>query len=202
MKMRQLEFVTAATVLSALVPLVATCARPERRAEASVERSATAGAKAAADWDVIYRVLQHPRCMNCHPAGDAPLQGDDSHPHAQNVQRGPDGHGLYAMRCETCHQTANVAGPHLPPGAPTWHLPEPKMPLVFQGRSSRDLCRQLKDPAQNGGRSPEQLLHHMTDDPLVGWGWAPGEGRVPVPIPRAQLVEALRSWIAGGCQCP
>ncbi len=32
-------------------------------------------------------VFTHPRCQNCHPAGDAPLQGDDSHPHAQNVKR-------------------------------------------------------------------------------------------------------------------
>src|SRR5688572_11603649 len=40
-----------------------------------------------------YRVFMHPRCMNCHPVGDAPLQGDDSHIHAQNVTRGPDGKG-------------------------------------------------------------------------------------------------------------
>ena len=30
--------------------------------------------------------------MNCHPAGDAPLQGDDSRVHAQNVKRGAE-HG-------------------------------------------------------------------------------------------------------------
>ena len=45
-----------------------------------------------------YSVLMHPRCMNCHPAGDAPLQGDDSHVHAMNVKRGPDGKGLYALK--------------------------------------------------------------------------------------------------------
>src|SRR4026208_1751619 len=55
-----------------------------------------------------YKVLRHPRCMNCHPSGDAPLQGDDSHIHAQNVTRGPDGKGLYAMKCSNCHQTANT----------------------------------------------------------------------------------------------
>src|SRR5258706_10489455 len=38
-----------------------------------------------------YKVFMHPRCMNCHPSGDAPLQGDDSHIHLQNVTRGPDG---------------------------------------------------------------------------------------------------------------
>ena len=35
----------------------------------------------------LYRVLTSPRCQNCHPAGDAPLQGDDSHVHLQNVKR-------------------------------------------------------------------------------------------------------------------
>jgi hypothetical protein len=29
-----------------------------------------------------------PRCMNCHPAGDVPLQGDDSHIHTMLPQRG------------------------------------------------------------------------------------------------------------------
>jgi len=29
--------------------------------------------------------------MNCHPSRDAPLQGDDSHRHFQNVKRGEDG---------------------------------------------------------------------------------------------------------------
>ena len=29
----------------------------------------------------VYKVLMSPRCMNCHPSGDIPLQGDDSHLH-------------------------------------------------------------------------------------------------------------------------
>src|SRR5678815_5122536 len=29
----------------------------------------------------VYKVLMSPRCMNCHPSGDVPLQGDDSHIH-------------------------------------------------------------------------------------------------------------------------
>ena len=35
----------------------------------------------------VYKVFTSPRCQNCHPAGDAPLQGDDSHVHMQNVKR-------------------------------------------------------------------------------------------------------------------
>jgi len=157
---------------------------------------------ARASWETVYRVLQHPRCANCHPAGDAPLQGDDARPHAQNVQRGPEGEGLFAMRCSTCHQTANLPGAHLPPGAPHWKLPHPSMPLVFVGRTSAELCRQLKDPEQNGHKTPEQLLGHMAHDPLVLWGWHPGEGRAPVSIPHAEFVTAVRAWVEGGCDCP
>ena len=61
----------------------------------------------------VYKVLMHPRCMNCHPAGDAPLQGEDSHPHAQNVKRGADGKGLYALKCANCHQDANLPGENI-----------------------------------------------------------------------------------------
>lgn len=157
---------------------------------------------ATASWDVVYQVLQHPRCTNCHPAGDAPLQGDEGRVHGQNVQRGPEGTGLFALRCTDCHQTQNSPGPNLPPGAPHWQLPHPDMPLVFQGRSSAELCRQLADPATNGHRTPEELLQHVTSDPLVLWGWDPGEGRMPVAIPHAAFVSAMQSWIEGGCGCP
>ena len=52
-------------------------------------RKDDACAKAA--FLAAYSVFMHPRCMNCHPVGDSPLQGDDSHPHEFGVKRGPDG---------------------------------------------------------------------------------------------------------------
>src|SRR5882724_8663856 len=55
----------------------------------------------------VYKVLMSPCCMNCHPAGDVPLQGDDSHLHPQGVKRGPEGKGLYALKCYNCHQAEN-----------------------------------------------------------------------------------------------
>ena len=52
-----------------------------------------AGARAACLE--AYKVLMHPRCVNCHPAGDAPLQGEDSRPHTFfRLRRGADGHGV------------------------------------------------------------------------------------------------------------
>ncbi|MBV8390124.1 MAG: hypothetical protein JO080_10025, partial [Mucilaginibacter sp.] len=78
----------------------------------------------------VYKVLMSPRCMNCHPAGDQPLQGDDNHIHTMNVKRGVDGHGVYSMRCSNCHQAENDPGVHLPPGNPKWGLPPAKMRMV------------------------------------------------------------------------
>ena len=118
----------------------------------------------------VYRVLTSPRCQNCHVAGDAPLQGDDSHLHLQNVRRGKDGHGVYGMHCDTCHQTKNLSGEHMPPGSPKWSLPSAEQKMVFVGRSPAELCRQLKDPKQNGGRTLAALLDHVANDDLVGWG--------------------------------
>ena len=56
-------------------------------------------AASIAAFDKVYQVLMSPRCMNCHPAGDIPLQGDDSHIHSMKPRRGKDGKGLYAMKC-------------------------------------------------------------------------------------------------------
>lgn len=74
--------------------------------------------------------------------------------------------------------------------------------MVFEGRTPAQLCRQLKDPAQTGGKDLAALLHHIEEDELVGWGWNPGEGRTPVPVPRAEFVAAFRSWMDGGAVCP
>ena len=53
----------------------------------------------------VYKVLMSPRCMNCHPAGDVPLQGDDSHIHNMLPQRGKDGKGIYTMKCSNLSST-------------------------------------------------------------------------------------------------
>jgi hypothetical protein len=150
----------------------------------------------------VYKVLTSPRCQNCHPAGDAPLQGDDSHVHLQNVRRGTDGHGVTAMRCSTCHQDRNLPGAHLPPGNPKWSLPPAEHKMVFVGRAPGALCKQLKDPKQNGGRTLEALFDHVAHDDLVGWGWNPGDGRTLPPLSREDTAAAMRAWIDGGAACP
>ena len=68
------------------------------------------------------------------------------------------------------------------PAAPRWHLPGSRVADGFPGQIPRQLCRQLKDPRQNGGLTPDRFLHHVTTDPLVLWAWDPGEGRTSPPL--------------------
>src|SRR5436305_13414005 len=37
--------------------------------------------RSRAIFNEVAKVVTNPRCMNCHPAGDRPLQGHDQHPH-------------------------------------------------------------------------------------------------------------------------
>jgi len=172
-------------------------------ATASAAGDPPAAGKKDGSFEVVARVLLSPRCRNCHPAGDSPLQHDDGRPHAQEVGRKASKLGL---DCSACHQASMpvepMAGPHQPPGAPNWKLPPEKTPMTFEGRTPAELCKQLKDPAQNGGKDLAALLHHVEEDALVGWGWNPGEGRTPVPVPREEFVAAFRAWIDGGAACP
>ena len=50
-------------------------------------------AKSKAAFEDAYKVFMSPRCVNCHPAGDVPTQGDAMTLHAQGVTRGKDGKG-------------------------------------------------------------------------------------------------------------
>ncbi len=158
-------------------------------------------AAAAAAFEAIVPVLRHPRCMNCHSKGDFPRQGDDSHRHTMQIRRGPDGHGVNAVRCSSCHQDHNLAGLHLPPGAPDWHLPSSAMPMIWEGLTDHQLCELLKDPQQNGHRTSSQIVEHM-HAPLVLWGWAPGEGRTAVPTPQPEFLAKVEEWAAKGAACP
>jgi hypothetical protein len=139
--------------------------------------------------------------MNCHSAGDFPRQGDNSHPHTMQIRRGPDGQGANAVRCSTCHQGHNLAGLHMPPGAPDWHLPSPAMPMIWEGLTDHQLCELFKDPHGNGHRTPAQIVEHM-HMPLVLWGWTPGDGRTPVPTSQHYFLAKIQEWAEKGAACP
>jgi hypothetical protein len=145
------------------------------------------------------KVITHARCVNCHPAGDRPAQGDDRHPHMPLVVRGVDNFGAVGMRCTTCHGPANF-DPAGVPGHPEWHVAPIEMAWV--GKSLGQICQQIKDPERNGGKSMDELIKHMAEDSLVGWGWHPGVGRQPAPGTQKEFGELIKAWVDTGAVCP
>lgn len=158
-----------------------------------------------AAFETVRKVLQHPRCLNCHIPGDAPLQFDDGRPHGQNVVRGARGDGPPGLPCATCHGEKNLPdsyGPNVPPGAHGWALPPPETRMVFIGLPPARLCAVIKDPKQTNNRDLPQMLAHVSEDRLVLWGWEPGLGRAPVSVPHSDFVSAFRTWMDAGAPCP
>jgi hypothetical protein len=156
-------------------------------------------ARSAAMFTELGKVLTHPRCVNCHPAGDRPRQGDQSRLHQPPVERGADGHGTETMRCSICHQKANFE-PGRVPGHPEWHIAPREM--AWEGKTLPEICAQIKDSARNGGRKPEDLIHHIGEDTLVGWAWAPGYGRTPAPGTQKAAGALVEAWVKTGAACP
>lgn len=145
------------------------------------------------------RVLLHPRCLNCHPAGDSPMQGDAPQLHDPPVSRGSEDRGVVGMECTSCHQQHNLDLARVP-GAPTWHL-APRV-MAWAGQSAHGICEQIKDPARNGGRTLNRIVEHAGHDELLAWGWAPGAGRTPAPGTQALFGAIVRAWVDSGAECP
>src|SRR4051812_18174728 len=160
-------------------------------------------------WDKLYKVFSHPRCANCHVGPDrAPIWSGDTYgskprPHGMNIVGGPSGTGAELLPCTSCHTLHNSQVPHGPPGAFIWILPPVWM--QWSGKSSAEICAQIKDPLRNGGHAIDQLAdEHIVKDKLVAWGWHPGPGdqkpgkpvseREIPPSSKEQVVQLLRKW--------
>lgn len=192
-------------VLSGVAMLVAAAgiwnAIPARAQTASAQPQDAA----LRSFEIVRAVFQHPRCQNCHIPGNAPLQYDEGTPHAQNVVRGPNGHGFIAMECVTCHGVENRPpsyGDRAPPGAPNWHLPPPETKMVFIGLSPRALCETIKNRRETGGKDLQAMHAHVRDDKLVAWGWNPGGGRSLPPFSKQETIAAFKTWMDAGAPCP
>ena len=141
----------------------------------------------------------HPRCLNCHPAGDRPAAGRPVIPISRWVQRGADGHGLAAMRCTTCHQAANYdAGRHARPSGVA-------SGAALDGVAGQVARRDLRAAEGSGAQrraTSEEIVEHMAHDSLVGWGWTPGVGREPAPGTQAAFGALIKAWADTGAVCP
>jgi hypothetical protein len=153
----------------------------------------------------IGKLLTNPRCMNCHPAGDHPLQGAEHRQHWPPAWRGVAGAGVPGASCATCHTGDNVtlheaATYQSIPGHPRWGLAP--LSMSWEGKTLGDICRQLKDTSRNGGRDLAKLQEHVAKDDLVAWGWNPGLGREPAPGSQESAGKLVQAWIDSGAQCP
>lgn len=178
----------------------------KQKSAASAGENTAPPAEPLADepFDVMMQVIAHKRCVNCHPAGDQPHQGEDSHVHRFGIQRGEDGHGLEALHCNTCHQVENnnIAGV---PGAPHWHLAPRSM--GWEGLNRVEIAQAMTDPSKNGGRSITEIEQHLTEDPLVLWVFEPGlnyagEPREKPPVSKEDYIAAVKAWVAAGAVIP
>jgi hypothetical protein len=198
----------AATAAAAQVQNTATLNPHELRPIASFAGIADPAERSRAIFSEVGKVVTHPRCLNCHPVGDHPLQGADHHEHKPPVPRGESNIGVAGLTCQACHSEHNVtlqdvgagATYRSIPGHPRWAL-APKE-FAWEGKSLGAICRQLKDEQRNGGRTLAQLQEHFAHDDLVAWGWAPGEGRDPAPGTQAQLGALVQAWVDSGAVCP
>ncbi len=155
-------------------------------------------------FSTMMKVLTHKRCVNCHPSGDTPRQGEDSHLHKFDVVRGESGHGLSGYTCNTCHQDENNEFSGVP-GAPHWALAP--LSMAWEGKTRVEIAEQMMDPKRNGGRTPHQIMEHLTEHELVMWAWDPGvdaEGilREVPPIPKDKYIAAVKEWIHNGAVIP
>jgi hypothetical protein len=152
----------------------------------------------------MHSVLTHPRCLNCHPKGDSPKQGDQARLHVPSMTRGPRDNGPAGMHCDTCHQKANFPASGVP-GAPTWHLAP--LSMAWENKTPGEICRQMLDRRRNGNKSLAQIVHHLTEDALVAWGWSPGvdvtgKARDPVPIAKPEFNRIVHAWAKSGASGP
>lgn len=190
--------------IAAAGPVLAQAVPGDLRAPGSFGAITDAKARSLAIFEEAGKVITHPRCVNCHPVSDRPLQGNAGRPHMPPIRAGESGMGSASMPCTGCHGAANytLVGTRIGsmPGHPQWHLAPREM--AWEGKSLGQICRQIKDPARNGGKSLAELHEHMAKDELVGWGWEPGAGREPVPGTQAVFGELIKAWIDTGAECP
>ena len=160
--------------------------------------------RSAALFTEAGKVLQSPRCLNCHPATRIPTQGDDMRQHVPLMVAVEDNHGPKGLPCATCHGADNAqtfaAGIASVPGNAHWQLAPIEM--AWQGLTLPQICAQLKDPRRNGSRSLEKIVTHMNTDHLVGWAWNPGAGRAKAPGTQEGFGALIEAWVKTGAHCP
>ena len=158
-------------------------------------------------WDRIYEVTSHPRCSNCHVGADnKPMWSGPSYgrarPHGMNVNAGQSRIGAEYVQCSTCHAYREEVNdmPHAAPQvAMNWQLAP--VEAEWFGKSSTEICNQLRDPERNGGRDALELASHLDHDLILHWAWNPGGGREAAPHSLQEHVNDILAWGVAGFPC-
>lgn len=163
-------------------------------------------------WARIYAVASHPRCANCHTGpSDRPMWSGPSYGearvHGMNIRAGDSRMGVEYTSCQTCHTTLDTdrenanSTPHAAPRvAAFWRLAP--VEADWFGRSSVQICEQLRDPALNGDRDMLALAAHLDHDVILHWAWNPGGGREAAPYSLQDHVTDILTWGVAGMPCP
>ena len=198
---------SAAVAQSAPTPVVQerVAANGQLKAPSDFDAIGDKATRSRAMFAEIGKLLTHPRCMNCHPAGEHPLQGAEKREHWPPVWRENQVAGLVGTTCAGCHTGENYtlherATYQSIPGHPRWGLAP--LSMAWEGKSIGDICRQVKDTNRNGGRDLALLQEHIAKDDLVAWGWKPGPGREPAPGSQEAAGKLVQAWIDNGAECP
>lgn len=164
-----------------------------------------------AAWARIYEVTSHPRCSNCHVgASNKPMWSGPSYGktrvHGMNINAGESGIGAEFILCSTCHTTklsdwkdANKTPHTAPRVAAEWRLAP--IEAEWFGKSSQEICSQLRDPERNGDRTFLELAKHLEHDVILHWAWNPGGNREPAPYSLQEHVDDILAWGTAGMPC-
>ncbi|MEL6607288.1 MAG: hypothetical protein AAFO93_00120 [Pseudomonadota bacterium] len=167
-----------------------------------------------AAWARIYEVASHPRCSNCHVGSDGfPMWSGPLYEatyggvqrHGMFVNAGASRTGAETVPCSTCHYDryeggANDGAHMAPQVAAQWQLP----PAEFEwfGKTSEEVCAQMRDPARNGDRDFLAIADHLGHDVILHWAWTPGGGREPAPYSLQEHTDDILVWGVAGQPCP
>ena len=69
------------------------------------------------------------------------------------------------------------------------------------GKSSVEVCNQLRNPELNGNRDFLAIATHLDHDLILHWAWAPGAGREPAPYSLQEHVNDVLAWGVGNMPC-
>jgi hypothetical protein len=130
-----------------------------------------------------------------------PSYGNAS-PHGMNINAGDSRIGAEYLQCSACHAYREGVNdvPHAAPQvAMNWQLAP--VGAEWFGKTSDEICNQLRDPERNGGRNFNDIANHLDHDLILHWAWNPGKGREPAPYSLQEHVNDILAWGVAGYPC-